>query len=414
MELIKASETYNQLLDPNRIQNCYYYQREEALHDRGLDFIKNYLRDGGKLNMIVKEKEILENDFFMMRCEHMRSLFLLGIYCYDNVINIRKAIDNHLREAFCKAYKDNKRMVIQGGGSLSEIPKPYNSEDITQDLLRKEFLYMWYLICLYHDIGYAYEDNALLPEQIYPNEVFEKRNAVSGIPNSYFNSIDRYYRLRKFTHLLGSKPCVDHGIYGGMRFYKTMKSMHSSSTIKVAEFGDNEGLLWGEPIFDNYLIPAAYCIVCHNMFKAFVESKDAQKYLSIDLHDLIIARGTSDILPSAHPLLFLLCMLDTIEPVKYFAGDKSITREQADEVLDNCELHGEADTLYISWNPKIIKQGKCRRACQYKQDTGKCATYSCMRTVAKYLDFLLSQECKVTVDAKWLKISINAWPAVAR
>ena len=101
MKSIKAIEAYNLLLEPNNQQNCYYYHRKDILQDRGIDFIKKYLRDGGKLNLIEKEREIFENAHFTMRCEHMRSLFLLGIYCYDNVKNIQKTIE-HL----CKSYKE--------------------------------------------------------------------------------------------------------------------------------------------------------------------------------------------------------------------------------------------------------------------------------------------------------------------
>ena len=144
------------------------------------------------------------------------------------------------------------------------------------------------------------------------------------------------------------------------------------------------------------------------MFTAFVGSRDAQKYLSIELQDLIKPHGASGILPSAHPLLFLLCLLDTIEPVKIFAGDKPITSEQVDQILEQCKLQAKNDTLHISWNPQKITIGTCRKQCQYKQDTGKCATYSCMRTTANNLDFLLSEESQVSVDAKWLKITINA------
>ena len=414
MATVKALDAYSQLLDNNSPHNCFYYHRQDSLQSRGLEFIKNYLRDGGKLSLIAKEKEIFATESFRMRCEHMRSLFLLGVYCYDNIANMRKAIDNLIEKVFRNACEDNKKIGVRDGNDISTIPTPYNQESLTTELLRKDFLYMWYLICLYHDIGYVYERNALPPEQIFPNDIFAQHKTVAGIPSSYFNSIDRYYRLRRFTPLLGSRPCVDHGIYGGMRFYKTLQSLHSSSNIQVAEFGDNDGLLWGKPIFDNYIVPAAYCIACHNMFKAFVGSRSAQKYLSIDLEDLIIAHGTSDILPSTHPLLFLLCLLDSIEPVKIFAGDNPTTSADVDQILERCELQTGNEALHISWNPNRITIGTCRGQCQYKRDTGKCATYSCMRTSANNLDFLLSKECQVSVDAKWLKITINAWPAVAR
>ena len=411
---VKVLEAYRQLLDNNSAHNCYYYHRQEALQSRSLGFIKDYLRDGGKLNLISKEEEIFATETFKMRCEHMRSLFLLGVYCYDNIANIRNAIDNLIGKAFRKTCTDNKRIAIHEGIDISTIPAPYNQEEMTTELLRKDFLYLWYLICLYHDIGYVYECNALTSENIYPNDIFELHDSVYGIPSSYFKSIDRYYRLRRFTPLLGSHPCVDHGIYGGMRFYKTLQTMHSSQMVQVVEHEDNEGLLWGKPIFDNYIVPAAYCIMCHNMFIAFGDTNNAQKYHSIGLQNLIISREASDIIPSVHPLLFLLCLLDTIEPVKIFAGDKPINSKQVDQILEQCELQTDNCALHISWNPQKITIGTCRKQCQYKHDTGKCATYSCMRTTANNLDFLLSEECQVSVDAKWLKITINAWPTVAR
>lgn len=80
MNSIKAFDAYSQLLDNNSDCNCFYYHRQEKLESRGWEFIKDYFSDGGKQNLITKEITFLSTNFLTMRCEHMRSLFLLGIF----------------------------------------------------------------------------------------------------------------------------------------------------------------------------------------------------------------------------------------------------------------------------------------------------------------------------------------------
>lgn len=193
-----------------------------------------------------------------------------------------------------------------------------------------------------------------------------------------------------------------------MLFYKTLDFMHFKKMITIIENEDGEGLLWGKPIFDNYIVPAAYCIMCHNIFCAFSNTIDGQKYQLIGLEKLVIKRHKSIIRPSHHPLLFLLCLLDTLEPVKIFSGDKPISPAQVDQILKHCEPQTDNGALHISWNPNEMTIGACRTQCQYRQDTGNCDTYSCLRTIANNLEFLISDKCQVSVDEKWLKISINA------
>lgn len=115
--------------------------------------------------------------------------FCWVFFCYDNIKNIKYAINNFINKAFNKAYRDNKKVRNNTNKAL-KIPPPYDQEQMPDELPRKNFLYMWYLICLYHDIGYVYERNDLPFEALHPDELLKKRCAVHGIPSFLYKLID--------------------------------------------------------------------------------------------------------------------------------------------------------------------------------------------------------------------------------
>lgn len=143
--MVTLENAYKSLCDENTKTNCYYYENSrirsfEIGKGQAQNFIKEYFEIGGKKCLFsVDDLTKLSS----RRCEHMRSLFLLGIYVYDYVNKIREAIDK-----YTKSLEDN-----------------FTNQD-SKSVPRKRFLYMWYLICLYHDLGYLYEipDNGEMPQ----------------------------------------------------------------------------------------------------------------------------------------------------------------------------------------------------------------------------------------------------------
>jgi len=92
-----------------------------------IEFIKKFITLSGK-NAQELFNKINELDD---RAVHVVSTFFLGVYIYENSDLIKCSIDNKM-----KKYRDNRR---------------YKS-DI-------KFCFIWFLICLFHDLGYSFEKN---------------------------------------------------------------------------------------------------------------------------------------------------------------------------------------------------------------------------------------------------------------
>lgn len=153
------------------------------------EFVSKFIELSGKAvgNPLFDNIFKLEDN----RIKHIVSTYFLGIYLYENSDKIR-----FLADKIVYRYK---------------LKNP-NS--------RIEFSFIWYLICLFHDLGYDIEDNQTfksfdefidgrvkyyLKERVGVPPVFEKTYI------DYFN-----YRLKSLDANL-NKP--DHGICGGILLF---------------------------------------------------------------------------------------------------------------------------------------------------------------------------------------------------
>lgn len=225
------------------------------------------------------------------------------------------------------------------------------------------FAYLWYLVCLAHDLGYVYEsenveqiinrvkphiNSSVLRMMVYKKYLGKKHKLSQSISLCKYNCIDKknanlcremcrgqikynngtiinrnmYSRKLKdnyFRYRLLHWGKIDHGIIGADKFFSDMYYNYFDNYEKRIE-GDLTSFI---NIHNRYFscehfkifAYVADCIAAHNVFRG---SKDNDKLyeeyelnkISFDNFELISYEK--------NPLLFILCLADTLEPTKRF------------------------------------------------------------------------------------------------
>lgn len=320
--------------------NYYDMKFEDVFQNEGAasDFIYNYFQRGSKLytldTWINSQNEHLE-----IRNVHTVNVFFIGAF-------LQRTIDEDI-------------------AIRSEVSLCY------------PFSYIWYLLCLAHDLGYVYENYSEvyleLPSQkdyynyncnamhfwkfltrkiwyqdhgidiayIHPSfgvrskVAYYNRNATGKLEDTikYNNGTiikrPRYSKETKnnyFYYRLWKMGKLDHGIVGADEFFSRMIVNYVKEYRKMAtdnffrgdiyEFYNQQGLHFCIEQIKLFAY-IADCIAAHNMYKAEDDDccKERYKYYSLncllpDKFQLISYRD--------NPLLFILCVADTIEPSKRF------------------------------------------------------------------------------------------------
>ena len=167
--------------------------------------------------------------------------------------------------------------------------------------------FMWFLLCIFHDFGYAYEKK-LIPET-NGDMGLEMPDAFMPVIYSKENN-EKYARYRHCVF-----GCYDHGIYGGRVFYSEMlnigRRIAADNKFKI-HFKTN-----GVEKLYQY---AAWIISCHNMFYNKGNDKYTRCYKCMGLDDFVKPKARCLTLKS-NPLLFLFCLADSIEPTKALTSE---------------------------------------------------------------------------------------------
>lgn len=385
----KMLAVYNNMLrerSPER--SVFYYERENIEQQNFLsqpfcnlrfsDIVK-YFKTGDKESCLPPEVENyfknIENEG--ERVEHTFSVYLLGIYCYDQVEKIRTSVNAFI-------HKIRKKLDVK-----------QENQDIHQEL-RKDFLYLWYLTALYHDMGYCYEqkgtnDNSELSCICGGKNKSKKKKptkrGILGIPKKILKSAYLYFELRRNNIFFNENLCTDHGFAGGFSLYSELKRLHedrSNDRLLNCPFDEN-GLMFSPLILQWYNVPSAWAIICHNIWIAFSGTGRADKYEKLGLKDLIFHEKKSPIKLKKHPLLFLLCLTDTIDPCKRFGKEN----------LDKICISGTENTLFF-------------------QSCCSCVTEKCsfmnrhLKKLETDLEFLVSDSFYVAFDdSAYSSITLN-------
>lgn len=291
-------------------------------------FIKEYFEQGAKRGVIFPVIDEINS----MRSMHTVSAFFIGLL-------LKKSIGENL-DIICS-----------------------NSDDY-------EFSYLWFLVCLYHDMGYAiendwtykftYRNQSKKYSNIrkccwYRSSMYEDLGLVFVAPSLYnevsfpkwSKDIDRrndgitfrngirvkratYTRKTIFNYLEYCKmnPQIkhyDHGIVGGFWLYDSLMKNYYETYRREKEFdrdidfenfqanGNRHFSLEQRWIFA-YL---ADCIISHNIWPATKEKNEI--YKEYDLNELV-EPNFKKITFGNNPILFILAIADTIEPIKLYSG----------------------------------------------------------------------------------------------
>lgn len=315
------------------------------------NFIKKFFFSGGKARAIINLLPEIKD----MRYYHLISVFFLGI-------------------------------IVQ----QKSFP---NLEILSTNLGNYPFAYLWYIVCLFHDIGYKQEENwrykvkykrdnlkffrehmdiipslksynkSFLKDDLgvlfYPDEKhFCCSNREKQEDKIRFNNGAIYKQPRYCSVTIARYLCYciendnikhyDHGIVGGYWLYdglmknyiekfKMVKKNNFDTRLEL--FYDEMGLQFSTEqwkIF-SYL---ADCIISHNMWISNEETEDL--YKKYGLYELQMSHFNK-ISFKENPILYTLVVCDTIDPIKVF-----YTKEiDVQSILKGVNLYVDSTTIIL-------------------------------------------------------------------
>lgn len=262
-----------------------YYQNGVACIDKiesfndSDDFIKRYFEVADKRSILIKEDK---RNPILQKSKHVVSVYFLG------------ALINEI---------------------LWPYPHIFNSKSGKD--FKSDFLFVWFLTCLYHDYYFEIEDKKRICEE-YPNITrFQKgfnvsynllRRKPEYIPSGIKKSIVNYYkyRIRKWN-------VVDHGIAGGIIMFDKLIGNRRQQEEEQAT-GARPSPLNFSKFIEKFYVEASYAVAAHNIFFPNNED-DIHIYQKHNLDSLI---NQDKISYKSAPFLFFLGLVDTIDPVKTF------------------------------------------------------------------------------------------------
>lgn len=198
-------------------------------------------------------------------------------------------------------------------------------------------LFIWFLMCLFHDMGYKLENKTDLVKEYYTLYKFLQKNEIKEEYNIFKvykkkTLCENYYRYRaEDRYRTTEHGVIDHGIAGGIILYKVLVKNYEMVKRKSENNKDSfeyNNLIFSTDNFKDYA-KAAIGIIRHNMWYAN-KSDDCKTYHEYGLDDLI-SEPQNKICYTDDRLLFLLCLADTIEPLKRFRNLG--TNEEINEIL---------------------------------------------------------------------------------
>lgn len=335
--------------------------REETEQDFSADacraFIKKHFDGGNKLEaMELPFKYEWEQNG---KHQHTVALYLMGLV-------LEKAFNNSLHRNLSKIIADIDSCINCTG---------YDKKWKDNSKGWYDYRYTWFLTCLYHDTASCIESSEecyCLIEQKKQIDFFLESNDVQYTPYTYTPakpnvSLTRFSEelIKNYFSYRMDNGCLDHGIVAGyLLFDKLHKNFnkktcgHDWKTTPVKEYtGDDHFDLKYRLTHLDHFAHIADAIICHNLWMSYDDATD-EKYRKYGLNPLIVKDNPGNVLSlSSHPLQFMLCLLDTIEPIKRFASETM----SAQEVLENIFIKAKNNNpkgIAIAWTEKLRKQEK--------------------------------------------------------
>ncbi|WKN32108.1 hypothetical protein PZB74_01915 [Porifericola rhodea] len=255
-------------------------------------FVEQYFKRSGK-NEILNFLEFLPGKKLdNNRTKHTNSIFFLGILLYK---------ETNLNNPFFESL---------------------NSSEY------RRFPFLWFLTCLFHDFGFTIENDVTAIEGINNLSNLKSKYSIENcllavspinVNSTLFEVIESY-----FLYSLYERKVIDHGILAGLYFYDRLLKIRRNKIL------NNEATrFWGEELEDQYAQVAA-AIAIHNIW---IPTKDNyETYRKYHLEKLI-----DDYKPinfSDFPLLYILGVVDTIDPLKMYMREGF----RPNEILESLDL----------------------------------------------------------------------------
>ncbi|WP_375324050.1 hypothetical protein [Flagellimonas sp. GZD32] len=255
-------------------------------------FVKDYFKRSGKNSVLNFLNYLPNKDLNNNRTKHTNSIFFLGVLIY-NKTNLHSDFFENLNTA---EYR--------------------------------RFTFLWFLSCLFHDFGFELENDKKAIIGINSLEDLKKKYSIENclletqpkeISNVLFSVIDHYFKYRLFE---GNK--IDHGIFAGVYLYdRLIKNRRKKNLSK------NATLFWGKELDEQYA-QVGTAIAVHNIW--LPKKKDVNLYKKYNLGSL-----TNDFKPiqfKDFPLLYILGIVDTIDPMKTYLCEDFRPKE----ILESIDL----------------------------------------------------------------------------
>ena len=274
-------------------------------------FIKEFIELSEKKENSLQETNFLQKQVENIgnRATHIVSTFFIGHYIYQKT-NFKKQIDAYLK-------------------------KKVQEWRITSNVT---FSFVWFLTCLFHDLGYAIEkyEKVKYPSLKDLKDETGDLDKIDGIPNFYGEVYEDYYRYRiKYQNV------NDHGITAAYLLYNSL------CKIRKVKENENETKLSWEKSLDKVYNFCAWNILAHNIWFCNRSDKNTlERYEYYKLNELIfednpIRKKSYKISKEEYPFFFFLCLIDTIEPykrVENYKDLKHIILEYSEEQINIISL----------------------------------------------------------------------------
>ncbi len=238
---------------------------------------------------------------------------------YRNEFEISQYRSNHTLSAYLLGITLRDKLCID----MRELPK-------VDEIPTKNFLYFWSLTCLYHDFAFSVEEKSkeLISKISNMDDLIKcfeikysmlEESEIKDLINNYF-----IYRLKE-------RNTIDHGIVGAMLLYSGLMEQYAEAikeeniTSKISFI--HNGLKYSRE-YKKQILFIANTIAQHNMWRA--DEKTINLYKKYHLEPLIPNNNNSHMIRinqsnegQKNKLLFLLCLVDTIEPIKCLGREKN-------------------------------------------------------------------------------------------
>lgn len=314
MKSISFKDAIDQTFKSKDIWN--YYNGEEEFTENpmlSIEKSKEFIRNFIKLSRKSENELNRQIDKIEMRTTHIVSTFFIGHYIYKNNEKIKTSINEQL---------ENLKQKWKVKSNVN-------------------FSFIWFLTCLFHDLGYAIEEkdiryNSLETLKKEQGESMIELMEVEGIPTFYKDIHSHYYDYRIKHHQKN-----DHGITAAYLLF--------DSLCKIRTFEENKGqssLCW-EKELENVYNFCAWNILAHNIWFCNESDKEkVEKYKNFHLDELILddtSESKYKISLKEHPFFFFLCLVDTIEPYKRIKDYENLSKIKLQVFNEKIEISSESE-----------------------------------------------------------------------